>query len=384
MEALARRLLADLVAFDTTSAKSNLDCQRWIANRLADVADDVRWIHHPAQPKANLLLRIGPAVAGGVVLSGHVDVVPIDGQSWTVNPYLLTEQAGRLYGRGTTDMKGFVALSMALALSIRKETLRRPLWLALSYDEEIGCLGVPSLIEALLQVEERPSAVIVGEPSEMHPINKHKGCSIMRLEVTGKAAHSSSPHLGASAIIPTAKLITFLEDYFSRREKSGPFAEGFEPPHSTFNAGRIFGGSAVNIIPAECRLDFEFRDVPGDEADAILRDICSFVARELPGGQGTSSVDQAVTLERVIWCPSLEPEPNGEAETLAAQLSGFNATGAVPFGTEAGFFQKAGYSTIVCGPGNIAQAHQPDEFIEVDQLRMGAAFMERLGLRLAS
>jgi acetylornithine deacetylase len=384
MEDLARRLLAELVAFDTTSVKPNLDCQRWIADRLAAVADHIEWIHHPTEPKANLLVRVGPAVADGVVLSGHIDVVPVVGQVWTADPYVLTERDGRLYGRGTTDMKGFVALSMALALSVRKETLRHPIWLALSYDEEIGCLGVPSLIEALLKVKERPSAVIVGEPSAMHPINKHKGCSIMRLDVTGKAAHSSSPHLGVSAIIPAVKLITFLEEYFSKRKKLGPFAEGFEPPHSTFNAGRISGGNAVNIIPAECGLDFEFRDVPGDDADGILRDIRNFVARELSGGLGASGVDQTVNLERVIWCPSLQPEPNGEAETLAAQLSGFNVSGAVPFGTEAGFFQKAGYSTVVCGPGNIAQAHQPDEFIEIEQFRMGAAFMERLGVRLTS
>jgi len=384
MEDLARRLLADLVGFDTTSAKSNLECQRWIADRLGAAADHIAWIYHPSQPKANLLIRVGPAAAGGVVLSGHVDVVPIAGQAWTVNPYVLTEQSGRLYGRGTTDMKGFVALSMALALSIRKEALRRPIWLAFSYDEEIGCLGVSSLIEALLKAEGQPSAVIVGEPSEMRPVNKHKGCSIMRLDVTGKAAHSSSPHLGASAIIPAVKLIDFLEEYFFERKKSGPFAEGFEPPHSTFNAGRISGGSAVNIVPGECGLDFEFRDVPGDDADVILRDIRNFVAHELPGGLDASSTDQTVNLERVIWCPSLKPEPGGEAETLAAQLSGLSASGAVPFGTEAGFFQKAGYSTVVCGPGNIAQAHQPDEFIEIEQFHMGAAFMERLGLRLTS
>jgi acetylornithine deacetylase len=384
MEDLARRLLGDLVGFDTTSAKSNIDCQRWIVDKLAAVADHIEWIHHPSEPKANLLVRVGPGVAGGVVLSGHVDVVPVAGQAWTVNPYVLTEQAGRLYGRGTTDMKSFVALSIALALSVRKETLHRPIWLAFSYDEEVGCLGVPSLIEALLKADEQPSAVIVGEPSEMRPINKHKGVSIMRLDVTGKAAHSSSPHLGASAILPAAKLINFLDGYFSERKKSGPFADGFEPPHSTFNAGRISGGNAVNIIPAECGLDFEFRDVPGDDAEVILRDIRNFVAHELPGWLATSGNAQPVRLERVTWVPSLEPEPNGEAETLAAQLSGFNATGSVPFGTEAGLFQKAGYSTIVCGPGNIAQAHQLDEFIEIEQFRMGALFMEKLGLRLAS
>jgi acetylornithine deacetylase len=381
MEELARRYLARLVAFDTTSSKSNLECQHWIADTLAGVADSIEWIHAPDEPKANLLIRIGPDAPGGVVLSGHVDVVPVEGQVWTVEPFALTEAKGRLYGRGTTDMKGFDALAMALAASVDKARLKRPLWLAFSYDEEVGCFGVSSLVEALSQHANRPSAVIVGEPSSMRPVDRHKGCSVMRMEVKGTAAHSSSPHLGASAIVPVAKLIAFLDSYFKSRKTEGPFAEGFEPPHSTFNAGRIAGGNALNIIPAECGLDFEFRDVPVDDAEAILRDIRAYIDAELASPAGAAH-PLDIRLNRAIWVPSLAPEPDGAAARLVTRLTGFNASGAVPFGTEAGFFQKRGFSTIVCGPGDIARAHQPDEYIEIEEFRAGVAFMEKLGKEL--
>lgn len=382
MEESARRILAGLVAFDTTSSRSNLECQEWIVETLGNAAADVEWIRHPTEPKAGLLIRVGPAVPGGIVLSGHTDVAPVDGQTWSADPYTLTERDGRLHGRGAVDMKGFVALSIALAVWLPPGRQQRPLWLALTYDEEIGCLGVPPLIDALARREERPSAVIVGEPTGMRPVDRHKGCSIMRLDVRGKAAHSSSPHLGAGAIVPAARLIGFLDDYFAARSRTGPFADGFEPACSTFNAGRIAGGNAVNIIPAECGLDFEFRDVPGDEADAILDDIRRFVTDELLPRLKASDPDADIRLERTIWCPSLDPEPDGEAVRLVCELTRFDVPGAVPFGTEAGFFQKAGYSTVVCGPGSIEQAHQPDEFISVADLRAGIAFMERLGRHL--
>lgn len=382
MEESARRILAGLIAFDTTSSKSNLECQEWIVETLGNDDADVEWIRHPTEPKASLLVRVGPAVAGGIVLSGHTDVVPVDGQAWSTNPYVLTERDGRLLGRGAVDMKGFVAMSVALAISLPRSRLRRPLWLALTYDEEIGCLGAQDVVDALARREERPSAVIVGEPTGMRPVDRHKGCSIVRLDVRGKAAHSSSPHLGASAIVPAARLVAFLDDYFAVRSRTGPFADGFEPACSTFNAGRIAGGNAVNIIPSECGLDFEFRDVPGDDADAILADISRFVADALLPRLQASDPAADISLERTIWCPSLEPEPGCEAVRLAHELTGFDVPGAVPFGTEAGFFQKAGYSTVVCGPGSIEQAHQPDEFISVADLRAGIAFMERLGQRL--
>jgi acetylornithine deacetylase len=381
---LARDYLTELVAFDTTSSKSNLECQKWICGTLASAADDVVWVHDPVQAKANLIIRIGPAVPGGIVLSGHTDVVPVQGQSWTADPFAVAEREGRLYGRGTADMKGFVALSMALAARIDKSRLKSPLWLALSYDEEIGCFGVPGLIAALVQREDRPSAVIVGEPTGMRPVNKHKGVSVLRLDVRGKPAHSSLPQLGSSAIVTVASIISYLNKSFAARRVFGPFSEGLVPPYSTFNAGRIEGGSAVNIIPAACSLDFEVRNVPEENASGILNNIERFIAEELTPGPEGEILPAEIRLSRKIWCPSLEPERDGAAERLALDLTGLSAAGSVPFGTEAGFFQKAKLSAIVCGPGSIMQAHQPDEFIELAEFQAGVEFMERLGQRLNS
>ncbi|MFO8003784.1 acetylornithine deacetylase [Thioalkalivibrio sp.] len=371
-----RVLLERLVAFDTVSRNSNLDLLDFVTGRLARHGVDSMLVRSDDGAKANLLATIGPAVAGGVVLSGHTDVVPVEGQPWTSDPFRVVEREGRLYGRGTCDMKTFLAI--ALALVPEMSGLRRPIHLALSYDEEVGCRGAPRLIEALLEHMPRPAAVIVGEPTEMRVVSAHKGIAVLRTVVTGHEAHSSQTHRGVSAVMTAARLITHLDDCARRRAEHGPFAPGFDPPYTTIHVGTVHGGTAVNIISRECSFAWDIRSIPEDGPETILADFREHCRTVLEPQMRLIGPGSAIETERMVEAPALAHEDLNPAIELACRLAAVDTTEWVPFAAEAGLFQRAGLPSVICGPGSIDQAHRPDEFITLEQLEAGLGFQRRL------
>ena len=374
-----KSLLRDLVGFDTTSRNSNLPLIEHVADYLSDHGAATRLIPSADGAKANLFATIGPDIPGGVVLSGHSDVVPVDGQNWSTDPFALTEADGKLYGRGSADMKGFIACALAMAPHFAEMDLNRPIHFAFSYDEEVGCLGVGRLIDVVLSELPRPAAVIVGEPTGMQIASAHKGICAMTTTVRGREAHSSRPRDGVNAISAAASLVSYLYrlcDELAETDRD----DRFEPPFTTFNVGQIGGGDAINIIARECLLNWEFRPIPGaDPADIIAR-VEAWVKDELlPRMLAT---DPSCVVENIceFVVPPLDAPEGSVAEAIARKATGLNSTGTVAFVTEASLFADAGVPAIVCGPGDIAQAHQPDEFIEITQLDSCLGFLERIAL----
>jgi acetylornithine deacetylase len=380
-EALAQRsieILAMLVSFDTTSRDSNLPLITFVEAELAKLGVSGRRAPNEDGTKTNLFATIGPMVEGGIVLSGHTDVVPVDGQAWTSDPFILTARDGRLYGRGTSDMKGFLALALAAAPELAKAQLARPVHLAFSYDEEIGCLGAPSMIEILARDLPKPRAVIVGEPTNMEAVRGHKGISVYTVTVTGREAHSSLTHLGVSAVMAAVKLMALLADLSERLEREADPASPFRPRGASLTIGLVEGGTAVNILARECRFTFDLRCPPGLDPEAVLREFY-VAAQAMDAELKTRAPEAGVRIERRSATPAFAPETDGEAEAVARLLAGDNGPGrVVSYAAEAGQFQEAGFSTVICGPGSIDQAHQPDEYIEVSQMQRGAQFMGRL------
>ncbi len=378
LAAEATAILADLIAIDTTSRKSNLALIDYVERHLGGFGVAGRRVFNADGSKANLYATVGPMEPGGVVLSGHSDVVPVDGQPWTSDPWRLTRRGDRLLGRGTCDMKGFLALSLALAPYVARRGMVRPLHLAISYDEEVGCLGAPSMIAEIAREVPSPAAVVVGEPTEMVVVSGHKGIATWNVTVTGHEAHSSLIHLGASANMVAVRLMQQLADLADRLAGEGDPHGPFCPHHATLTIGQMNGGTAVNILARECRFAFDLRTLPGQEPEAILAPF--FAACEAADAELRARFPEAgVRVERRSRTPSFAPEADGAAERLARRWAGDNGPArAVPYAAEAGQFQGAGFSTVICGPGSIAQAHQPDEYIEVQQIERGAAFMLRL------
>lgn len=372
-----KSVLRDLVAFDTTSRNSNLPLIEFVADYLSDRGATTRLIPSADGAKANLFCTIGPDIPGGVVLSGHSDVVPVDGQDWSTDPFTLTEANGKLYGRGSADMKGFIACTLAMTTRFAEMDLRRPLHYAFSYDEEIGCLGVGRLIDAIRSELPRPAAVIVGEPTGMQIATAHKGICAMTTTVRGREAHSSRPQDGVNAIDAAASLVSYLYRLCDELAKTAR-DDRFEPPYTTFNVGQITGGDAINIIARECLLNWEFRPIPGSDPDRIIARVEAWVKDELlPRMQAT---DPSCYIENIceFAVPPLDAPDGSVPEIFAREATGLNSTGTVAFVTEASLFADAGIPAIVCGPGDIAQAHQPDEFIEVSQLDACLGFLERI------
>lgn len=370
-------LLETLVAFDTTSRNTNLRLIEFVEGLLGDLGVPSRRVGDATGAKANLYATLGPMIPGGIVLSGHTDVVPVDGQAWSSDPWTLTGRDGRLYGRGTCDMKGFVALALAAAPHILAAAPSRPVHLAFSYDEEVGCLGAPDLIRAMVAELPRPSLVIVGEPTDMVAVSGHKGVTTHTVTVTGKEAHSSQTQLGLSAIGAAIPLLKALHDLAAELE-SGARSDLFTPPFATLTVGLLNGGTAGNILARECSFQFDLRTIPGVDPMTIL---LPFFARcRETDAQLKARFPQAgVSVERRSFTPAFAVEPGGEAEHFARRMAGDNGpVRAVPYAAEAGQFQAAGFSTVICGPGSIDQAHQADEYVSVDQMQRGAAFMARL------
>lgn len=373
-------ILARLIAIDTTSRNSNLALIEWVEGFLSERGVMSRRVANPDGSKANLCAVIGPEVAGGVVLSGHTDVVPVDGQPWSSDPWALTERGGRLYGRGTADMKSFLALALAHVDAARHASLKRPLILAFSYDEEIGCLGAPSLIEEISRTLPPPAAVIVGEPTSMKVVSAHKGVRSFIVQVTGREAHSSLPDAGVSAVMEALKLMNVVSE-LGREYRTAAHAD-FSPSWPTMTIGRVEGGTASNILARRCEFVWDLRTVQVAEADAIearFRESAAVLDAEIKA----RAPEGGVTVARRSNTPGLSIDRESAAESLARALTGDNETRAVAYAAEAGLFQRAGIPTVICGPGSIEQAHQPDEWIERAQIEEGVAFMRRLIERLS-
>lgn len=374
-------LLARLVAHRTVSADSNLGLIEDVRAYLAGHGIESRLVPNADGTKANLLATIGPAVSGGAVLSGHTDVVPVAGQTWASDPFELTERDGKLFGRGASDMKGFIACALAAVPKFREAPLVRPIHLCLSYDEEVGCFGAPDAIRLFGVDLPRPAVCVVGEPSTMRPVIAHKGDWVFEVTVTGREAHSSAPHLGANAIVSMGRFLAFLDALQADLRVLGtngalPGVE-FDPPWTTVGIGKIAGGTAANIVPRECRLTWEFRALPGVDAAAIHARAQAKVA-ELDAAIRAEAPEAGVRMRTYANVPAFRPEAQGPAQKLAMAITGSNAPAAVAFASEAGQFQDAGISTVICGPGDIAVAHRPDEYTTRDQLAQCDRFLEKL------
>lgn len=373
----ARDLLAKLISFDTTSRGSNLELVEWVEGYLDNLSVLHRRVPNADGSKSNLMATIGPAVEGGVVLSGHTDVVPVDGQPWSTDPWTLTEADGRLYGRGTCDMKGFLALALAAAPELAK-TAKKPVHLAFSYDEEIGCLGAPLMIDVIRRELPAPAVVVVGEPTNMEAVNGHKGIATFHVTVTGRECHSSQPHLGVSAVMEAVKLMGSLNALSARLQDEADPASPFTPKGPTLTIGMVGGGTAHNIIARECHFVFDVRS-PGPRTPQEI--VASFLAEAQAMDRALKArfPEAGVVVEMRTDVPPFMPETNGAAEVFARRMAGDNGPPrVVAFAAEAGQFQQAGFSTVICGPGSIDQAHQPNEYIEIAQLQRGATFMRRL------
>ena len=375
----AFEMMEKLVGFPTVSSESNLELIDFVEDYLASHGVDSHRVYDPTGQKANLYALIGPNVAGGVVLSGHTDVVPVAGQEWDSDPFVVTERDGKYFGRGTCDMKGFGAICLSLVPEMLAANMKKPIQIALSYDEEVGCVGAPFMISEMVRNFPKAAAVIVGEPSNMQVVSGHKGAIGFMTHIRGFEIHSSLMHQGVSAVMVAARLIEWLRLRFEENMAATPNAIDamFEPPFTTLHVGVINGGSATNITAKDCSFSCDIRcpasQKPGD-----------WYARYMEFVHMVEAEMQAIIPETFIEViprdenPPLRPETDGAAELLARQITGDNGQHVVSYGTEAGQFQREGYSTVVCGPGSIEQAHQPNEFITIEQFNAGENFIRQV------
>jgi len=366
-----------LVGHDTTSRNSNLCLIEDVEGYLREHGIASTRVPNADGTKANLYFSVGPMVAGGVVLSGHTDVVPVDGQPWDTNPWEVVERDGKLYGRGTADMKSFAAIGLSLVPEMLAADLRRPIHFALSYDEEIGLLGAPAMIREIKELLPTPAAVIVGEPTDMQVVDGQKGIAVLRTEVTGHEAHSSQPHRGVSAVMAACRLVGKLSDIESARRAASPAESPFVPPYTTISVGLIEGGTASNILARRCQFTWDIRSVHPDDVGAVRAEFdkeCQAMLAEMR----TIAADCNVTTELLAAGPPLVPVAANSAADLAHELTNSSVRRAVSFAAEAGQFQEAGFPTVICGPGSIDQAHQPNEFITLSQVAEATAFVRKL------
>ena len=364
----SRELLAQLVRFDTTSRESNLALIDFVRTYLQDHGVACELVYNAHKSKANLLATLGPADLPGIVLSGHTDVVPVDGQRWSVAPFELTEKDGKLYGRGTADMKGYIACVLACVPALVKAPLRMPVHIALSYDEEVGCLGVRSLIERFHGQAVKPLLCVIGEPTELKPVLGHKGKLAVRCEVHGAACHSAYAPSGVNAIEYAARLISELVRLGEGLKAPQQLDQRFDPPFSTVQTGVINGGKALNIVPQNCSFDFEVRALPAQDPWQVAQQLQRYAEQTLLPAMQAVSAQSAITFSELSSYPGLATSLQSQAAEWVAQFCGSQEFGTVAFGTEGGLFDQAGIPTVVCGPGSMEQGHKPDEFISVAQL----------------
>jgi len=378
-------MIRTLIGFPTVSRDSNLELIHFVRDYLKPYDADIRLTFDDTRAKANLFATLGPRRnngEGGIVLSGHTDVVPVAAQAWDADPFTLIERDGKLYGRGTADMKGFIAIVLALLPEFMQRGLKKPLHLAFSYDEEVGCIGVGRMINDLVANNIRPSACIVGEPTLMTPVIAHKGKKSYRVTVRGLASHSAyAPH-GVNAVEAAAEAVAFLKNMARRHACRGPFDRGFDVAHTTIHTGVMQGGTALNIVPHDCTFDFEFRHLPGDDPEKLFEEFKAYVTQTLEPEMRAVYKDAGFDIQLMSQIPAMDNSPETEVVALAQALSGNHEIGKVSYGTEGSQFQRAGISTVVCGPGSIEQAHKPNEYVALEQVARCEEFMRELMTRV--
>lgn len=377
-------ILGELVAYPTVSSDGNLELITYAADLLSDAGATLSFSRDESGSKANLFATLGPQGDGGIVLSGHTDVVPADAAEWTSDPFVMTRRGDRLYGRGTCDMKGFIAAALALAPRFAEMDLVRPLHFALTYDEEVGCLGARSLVKEIASAGVRPAVAIIGEPTGMGVIEGHKGCYEYTTEFTGLEGHGSQPDRGVNAVEYAARYIARLLDLRERLKQRAPAKSRFDPPWTTVQVGSICGGTARNVIAGSCAVEWEMRPARSDDADWVKTDLGVYVDTVLLPAMRAVSPDCSIVTHTIGEVEGLQVVDRSEARDIVCELTGCRDADVVPFGTEAGLFQAAGISSIICGPGSIQQAHKPDEFIEIGQLAACLEMLDKLRLKLAA
>lgn len=379
----AIEILETLISFQTTSDRSNLELIKWVEDLLRPTGARLQRVGREDAPdKTNLIVSTGPDRPAGIVLSGHTDVVPAAGQVWTTDPFSMIARGGRLYGRGTSDMKGFVAVSIAAAEEAARHRLTVPLHLALSYDEEIGCLGVGPMAEIIGTANFSPRLVIVGEPSQMNVVTTHKGGLIGHFVVRGTAGHSSMPDRFVNAVMIAADIVSHINGLSAELRMQGKNLR-LDPPYSTIQVNMINGGTHSNIVAERCEFTWEMRTIPGHNCDEILSRIMTYINEVVLPPMKRVNATAGIELNILGRVPSLDVNTDDYAEQFVMRLAEKNDTRAVSYGSEAGFFQRHNVPTVICGPGNIAQAHQPDEYIEISEMEACGRFMARLVETLA-
>lgn len=375
----SRDFLNTLINFNTVSSLSNMELIHFIVDYLNDFGISSQLVKDPHEEKANLLAVIGPKGIPGIMLSGHTDVVPVEGQNWATDPFEMTEKDNRLYGRGSCDMKGFIACVLAKIPEFVAADLKEPIYLAFSYDEETGCTGVHSLVDVVNDLAVKPRACIVGEPTSMKVVNSHKGIRHLLTKVYGHENHSSTDR-GVNAISYAAEIVTFIDDIQEEMRGRPSDVEGFDPPYCTVHAGRIKGGVAANVTPNYCEIEWDYRPIPGTDEDEIYNRYCDFIDTVILPKMRKRSADYGdVKTDYLAKVPCLFPETGSDAEALVKHLAEQNSTHVVSYGTEAGiFYQKGGVPAVVCGPGSILQAHKADEYIDISELAACDRFLDRL------
>jgi len=372
-------LLEKLISYPTVSSASNMELISFIQDYLKSWGIEATLFQNTEKTKANLFATVGPKDKYGIILSGHTDVVPIEGQNWTKDPFRMSEDDNKLFGRGTSDMKGFIAISLSLIPEIISRGLKEPIHFAFSYDEETGCTGCKSMIDYVSTLKVKPRACIVGEPTSLKVVNSHKGIRSYWVTIKGKAAHSSAPDDGSNAIMAAADLIGFIKTEAKNSKNFPSNDERFIPPYTTFNVGEIKGGNAINIIAEHTQFGFEFRPVPGFDSDAVVERFTSYAKNTVLKEMRASASESIIDIHEISNVPPLLKEGDGDLESFIMRLTKTNDVEAVAYATEAGLFQQtAEIPTIVCGPGSITQAHKPDEFIEISQIQEAEKFFGRL------
>lgn len=375
-------LLADLIAYPSISSDSNLELIAFLAQRLEDAGADVQIQFAPDGQKANLFGTIGPDGPGGIVLSGHSDVVPVADQDWSHDPFQMVARDSKLYGRGTCDMKGFIAAALAKAGDYAAKPLKRPVHFSFTYDEETGCIGAQGLAEWLMERDIRPAMAIIGEPTMMQVIEGHKGCCEYTTHFHGQAGHGSMPDHGVNAVEYAVRYVSRLLDLGEVLKSHAPADSRFEPPWTTINTGALIGGTAHNVIPETASVDWEFRPVQSSDFVFVKAEIEDYVQSVLLPAMRRVNPAADITTEVIGEVVGLEPATVNEARDILLELTGCNGAGVVPFGTEAGIFGALGMSVVVCGPGSIEEAHKPDEFLATDQLAKCLTMLDGLEAKL--
>lgn len=377
-------ILERLVSFESLSGRPTHGIVEFIQDYLASQGVGAVLSYDDAGERANIYATIGPEADGGVLLNGHTDVVPADGQPWSTPPFELTRRDGRLYGRGAVDMKGFLACVLGSVPRFKAASLSMPIHIAFSYDEEIGGLGMPVLLDSMAKNAARPEIVIVGEPTELKIVTGHKGGFEMRTEITGHEVHSCDPRAGVSAISAAMKLIAKIEEIGRRRAASPIPGSPFQPPYPTFNVGIIEGGAARNATAGWCNFDWEYRQMPGEDGRATIAEIEAYAAEVLLPEMRAVNPRADIRIITEAPVPGLDDRNAARAAAFVSEITGLNSQGVVSFGTDAGYFSDQGFSTVVFGPGSISRAHGPDEYIEIAELAQGLDFLQKMTERLSA